>query len=132
MGGQSLLSRVATEATAQWVASHLRPERRHRPPWEAGLRKKQLRRARKSLVGRYYQRLSGHAAIGPSQHERMTGAQKLGRAGAGGATEAGGSRATAFSLSAEPGPPDQETVEEDRQGLWVGAPEGTGGQVGVG
>ena len=26
---------------------------------------------------------------------------------------------------------DQETVEEDRQGLWVGMPEGAGGQVAV-
>ena len=77
----SHLSRVATEnrsrATARWVASHARPERRHRPPGETGLRRKQLRLARKSLAGRYYQLLSGHAAIGPFLHERMTGAQRL-------------------------------------------------------
>lgn len=28
--------------------------------------------------------------------------------------------------------PDQKTVEENRQGLWVGAPEGAIGQVAVG
>ena len=33
------------------------------------------RRARKSLVGRYFQLLSGHAAIGFFLHERMTGTQ---------------------------------------------------------
>ena len=32
-----------------------------------------LRRVRKSLAGRYYQLLSGHAAISSSLHEKMTG-----------------------------------------------------------
>ena len=49
--GLSRLSRVATEnrsrTTTQWVASHVRPERRYRPPGGTGLRRKQLRRVRK-------------------------------------------------------------------------------------
>ena len=53
----SPLSRVATEnrsrATAHWVASHVRPKRRYRPLGGSGLLRKQLRRARKSLAGRY-------------------------------------------------------------------------------
>ena len=64
----SHLSRVITEnrsrATAQWISSHVRPERRHKPPTGLGLRRKSLRRVRKSLASRYYQLLSGHAAIG--------------------------------------------------------------------
>ena len=30
------------------------------------------------------------------------------------------------------GPPDQKTVEGDRQGVCMGVPEGTGGQVAMG
>ena len=30
------------------------------------------------------------------------------------------------------GPPGQEAMGEDRQGLWVGEPEGAGGQAAVG
>ena len=48
------------------------------PPGGSGLRRKQLRCARKSPTSRYYQLLSGHAAIGSFLHERMTGAQRLG------------------------------------------------------
>ena len=73
----SHLSRVITgnllKATAQWVASHVRPERRYRPPTGSGLRRKPLRRVRMSLASRYYQLLSGHAAIDSFLHERMTG-----------------------------------------------------------
>ena len=74
------LSRVAAErrsrATSQWVAAHIRPERRCSPPGGSGLQRRQLRRARKSLASRYYQLLSGHAAIGSFLHERMSGAQR--------------------------------------------------------
>ena len=47
------------------------PPRGNRPPQE------QLRRARKSLAGRYYQLLTGHADIGSFLHERMTEAQRV-------------------------------------------------------
>ena len=71
------LSRLATErrsrVTAQWMSEHVRPERRYRPPAGPVLRRKALRRVRKSLVSRYYQLLSGHAAIGSFLHERMMG-----------------------------------------------------------
>ena len=40
--------------TALWAASHVRPERRYCPPGGSGLRRKALRRVRKSLTGRYY------------------------------------------------------------------------------
>ena len=64
----SHMKRVATEArsreTAKWIAAHVSPERRYRPPPGRGLRRPQLRRVRKTLAGHYYQLLSGHAATG--------------------------------------------------------------------
>ena len=42
-----------------------------------GLQRKQLGSVRKSLASRYYQLLSGHAAIGPFLCERMVGMQRL-------------------------------------------------------
>ena len=64
----SHVTRVAIEArsreTAKWISGHVRPERRYRPPPGRGLHRPQLRRVRKTLVGRYYQLLSGHAATG--------------------------------------------------------------------
>ena len=75
------LSRRATEgrarATSQWVADHVRPERRYHPPSGSGLRRRLLRQVRKSTAQRYYQLLSGHAAIGSFLHDRMTGPQTL-------------------------------------------------------
>ena len=47
------------------------------PPGGSGLRRKALRRVRKPLVGRYYQLLSGHAAIGSFLHERVAGPLRL-------------------------------------------------------
>lgn len=60
-------------AISQWAAAHVRPERRYCSPGGSGLRRKQLRSARKPLASRYYQLLSDHAAIGSSLHERMSG-----------------------------------------------------------
>ena len=54
---------AGTRAVAQWIASQVRPGRRHRPPTGRGLRRKHLRRLRKSLAGCYYQLLLGHAAM---------------------------------------------------------------------
>ena len=55
-------------------ASHVRPEKRYRrPPGGSGLRRRGLRRVRKSLDGRYYQLISGYATLGSFLHERMTG-----------------------------------------------------------
>ena len=76
----SHLSRVATEAregaSGQWISDHVRPERCYSPPRGSVLRMKQLRRARKPLASRYNQLLSGHAAIGPFLHERISGPQR--------------------------------------------------------
>ena len=74
----SHLAQVVTErrlstATNQWITDHIRPERRYRPPTGAGLRRKALRKVGKSLASRYYQLLSGYAAIGSFLNERMTG-----------------------------------------------------------
>ena len=75
------LSRRATEsrarATSQRIRDHVRPERGYRPPGGTGLRRKALRKVRKSTAQRYYQLLSDHAAIGSFLHGRMTGPQRL-------------------------------------------------------
>ena len=44
---------------------HWRPSERVEPPRGRGLRRRLLRRAPKSIAGRYYELLSGYAAIGP-------------------------------------------------------------------
>ena len=73
----SHLPRLATEprsrATAQWISEHVQPERRYRSPAGPGLRRKAMRRVRKSLASRYYQLLSRHAAIRSFLQERITG-----------------------------------------------------------
>ena len=66
----SHMARVTTEAqarsTTQWAADRTGdPRWRYRPAPGRGLRRKLLRRAPKSVAGRYYQLLSCHAAIGP-------------------------------------------------------------------
>ena len=56
------LPRQVTEnrarVTAQWVAAHVRPELRYHPPGGSGQRRRLLRRAPKSVAGRFYQLLS--------------------------------------------------------------------------
>ena len=47
------------------------------PPGGTGLHRRALRRVWEPLAGRYYQLLSGHAAIGSFLHDRMTGSQRL-------------------------------------------------------
>ena len=66
----SHMARVSTEersrAATQWISERLGdPRRKYRPPPGRGLRRKLLRRVPKSIASRYYQLLSGHAAIGP-------------------------------------------------------------------
>ena len=72
----SHITRVATEARArrmkQWISERLGdPRRKHRPPPGKGVRRKLLRRAPKHIAGRYYQLLSGHAAIGPYLEDKV-------------------------------------------------------------
>ena len=99
------LHRRATERrsrdTAQWVAAHVSPERRHQPPGGSSL-PRQRRKVRKSLVSRYYKLFSGRAAIGSFLHECP---RDWSRASAGGATAGSGSRVITFSPSAGPGLP---------------------------
>ena len=63
----SPMTRVATETrsreTAEWIAEHMRAGRRYRHPSGRGLRRTQLRHARKTLARRYYLLLVGYAAI---------------------------------------------------------------------
>ena len=70
----SRLTRKATEArsntASEWIQSHVRRERRYRPPPGRKLRKG-LGRVRKELAGCFYQLLSGHAATAP--HLRRIG-----------------------------------------------------------
>ena len=72
----SHMTRAATEArtraTAEWVEERIGdPRKRNRPPRGRGLRLRPLRRVPKSIAGRYYQLLSGHAAIDPYLKERI-------------------------------------------------------------
>ena len=66
------MTRVATEArsraTTDWITGHVRSGRRYRPPPGKGDRRTQLRRVKKTLAGRYYQLLSGHAETGTHRH----------------------------------------------------------------
>ena len=55
----------------------MRPKRKYCLPVGTGLRRKTLWRVWKALARRYYQLLSGHAAIESFLHERMTGALRL-------------------------------------------------------
>ena len=123
------MTRVSTEArtrpTQEWIRSHVWPERRYQPPQGRGVRRRMLRWVRKSLAGRYYQLLSGHASIGSFLHERA------------GSVESSAcwwceSEATVAT------PPlhrvydvdtaDQETLEEGSEGLQMEAPAGMGGE----
>lgn len=72
------LTRKATErrskATKDWISSHIKQERRYRPP-RGGKILPDLEKERKELASRYYQLLSGHAA--PSQDREHRHRQML-------------------------------------------------------
>lgn len=72
--GLSHMTRVATEArfrpAAQWFEDHAGPRRKYNPSKGKGLRRKLLR-APKPVASRYYQPLSGHAAIGPYLRDKI-------------------------------------------------------------
>lgn len=72
----SHMTGLATEArawaTAEWIAERTRGLRqKHRTPSGGGLRHRLFRRTPKSVAGRYYQLLSGHAAIGPYLRDKI-------------------------------------------------------------
>ena len=62
----SHLTRVTTEnrsnATAEWIRKRSGRHRRYQPP-KGGKMRKELGKARKELASRFYQLLSGHAAV---------------------------------------------------------------------
>ena len=62
--------KARSSATRERIRSHVRRERRYRPPPGGELRKR-LGRARKELAGRFYQLLSGHTAT--AVHLRRVG-----------------------------------------------------------
>lgn len=70
----SHITRSATEvrfsATAEWIADRIGIPR-YRPPQGRGLHRQYLRSTRKELDRRYYQFLSGHAAIGSYLHDKL-------------------------------------------------------------
>ena len=55
------------------IANHVSPGREYRTPSGKGVKQKRLRRARKSVASRYYQLMSGHAAvaIGPYLRDKI-------------------------------------------------------------
>ena len=69
------MTRVVTEprsrSTAQWTTDHVRPQRKHRPSRGKGVKRGPLCRVQKSIASRYYQLLSGHAAIGPYLKDKI-------------------------------------------------------------
>ena len=72
----SHMSRVATKAwsraATRWMADRFGDlRRRYQPPSGRGLRRRLLRGVPKSIASRYYQLLSGHAAIGPYLKDRI-------------------------------------------------------------
>ena len=69
------MTRVAAEArsrsTAQWITDCVGPQRKYKSPRVRGLRRKLICRAQKSVAGRFYQLLSGHAAISPYMKDKI-------------------------------------------------------------
>ena len=70
-------SREADQRGHQWVASHVSTGRRYRSPGGSELCRNALHKVRKSLAWCCYQLLSGHTAVGPFLHDRMTGPQRF-------------------------------------------------------
>ena len=62
-----------TRSTHEWISSHVRAERRYKPPAGKGVRRKQLECTRKALVGHFYQLLSGRAATRSYLHDGTCG-----------------------------------------------------------
>ena len=83
---------------------------------------KLLRKTPKSVASRYYQLLSGHAAIGSYLKDKI---HKTRTTSAGGAVDKNGRPDDTYLLSAELGCYILENVEGNWEGTWVEAPKGT-------
>ena len=122
LGGASLshLTRKTTEArssaTREWIRSHVRRERRDRPP-PGGKLRKGLSMVRKELAG---QLLSGHAAT--AVHLRRVGQAPNDKCWWCGSGEVQ-SRHHLF-IRCRRWTPEIKRLWESREGLWVGAPPG--------
>ena len=70
----SYMTRTATEArsqaTVEWISSRVGAPRYRLPPGR-DLRRRHLRSVRKELAGRFYQFLSGRAAVGSYLHDKI-------------------------------------------------------------
>ena len=67
----SAASETKSLTATQRIVSHVSPGRNYRTSRGKGVKRKQLRRARKSVASRYYQLMSGQAAIGPYLKEKI-------------------------------------------------------------
>ena len=122
---ETSLSRMtrATEARPQttkyWIAEHVKPGRRYRPPKGSSIRSG-LQRVRKALAGRYYQLLTGHApapdrlqVVPRSAPTCTTRSARSSVVSAGGVGAVSDSPGSALSLGVEPGQ-EKCGVEEGR------------------
>ena len=126
------MTRVTTEArsraTTDWITEHVRPGRRYRPPPGKGVRRTQLRSVKKTLAGRYYQLLSGHAEMGTHRH-------RFGRTDTPACWCASGEPQSRHHLLYEvPGmaTADEEAMEGGRGGFGVEEAKGSVGTASVG
>ena len=110
---------VRSEATRDWVRSHVRGERRYRPP-PGGRIRKGLGKVRKELAGRFCQLLSSHAAT--VVHLKMVGQAPNDKCWWCGSGE------TVVSPFFHQVPSldtrDPKAVTKSREGLRVGVPQG--------
>ena len=95
--------RTTTEArsaaTAEWIRAHSGRRRRYRPP-KGGKMRKALSKTRKEVASRFYQLLSGHAAV--AEHLKRAGQTARPASGVGQGRDR---RGTTYLSSAEDGPP---------------------------
>ena len=60
-----MAAEAGSRSAVNWIRDRFgNPARKHRPPPRKGLRRKLLSRTPKPLASRYYQLLTGHAAMG--------------------------------------------------------------------
>ena len=108
------MTRMATPVDCR---QHWGPPTGVPPPFGEGLERRLLQRERKSAARRYYQLLSGHAAIGPYLRDKLhkTAVDKCWRCGGGRNRPVHGVQGLA--------PADHEAVEGDMEGVRVETPK---------
>ena len=58
-----------SQSAGEWIRRHVTAERRYRPPWGGRIREHPQKEG-KGVASRFFQLLSGHAAIGPYLAEK--------------------------------------------------------------